>query len=154
MPDYQILPATWRDVREGRALQKVCFGAEGWGYFELISSMLWPGTVRFKALAAGQMVGLVIGDDHRFERVGWIATIGVHPDHQKRGIGEALLTACESALTEPRVKLTVRASNDPALMLYTKLGYKRVGVWRRYYYGGEDGIVMEKVLAQRKPTLL
>jgi len=140
-----IISATWCDLREVRALEKTCFGPEGWGYLELIGSLSFPATVQFKAVMDGRrLVGFVAGDIRRREGVGWVATLAVHPDYQRRGIGEALLRMSESAIALPTIKLTVRASNGPALRLYAKLGYKRVGVWHRYYSGGEDGIVMGK----------
>ena len=45
----------------------------------------------------GKMVGFILGDASGWEygvpdTVGWIDTIGVHPDYQKRGVARALLT--------------------------------------------------------------
>ncbi len=125
-------------------LQRACFGRDAWGYLDLISMFLSPGVVRLKAVIEDQVVGFVVGDPNRWQRVGWIATICVHPDYRKRSIGKALLEKCEEAMHESKVKLTVRASNTTAISLYRKLGYEQVGIWQRYYTGGEDGVVMEK----------
>ena len=48
------------------------------------------------AEAEGKVVGFILGDASGWEygvphTVGWIDTIGVHPDFQKRGIARALL---------------------------------------------------------------
>lgn len=48
------------------------------------------------AEAEGKVVGFILGDASGWEygipdTVGWIDTIGVHPDYQKRGIARALL---------------------------------------------------------------
>lgn len=139
-----ILPATIRDLFDVHALERACFGPDAWDYFELTSILLFGRAVRLKAVADGKLVGFVAGDPRRREGYGWIATIGVHPDYQRRGIGDALLSSCEAALSQPQFKLTVRASNAAALSLYHKFGYRRVEVWPRYYTGGEDGVVMEK----------
>jgi ribosomal-protein-alanine N-acetyltransferase len=78
--------------------------------------------------------------------VAWVATIGVDPGYQRRGIGRALLRACEERVNLPRMKLTVRLSNRVAVSLYEKEGYRTVDVWKAYYDDGEDGLVMEKIL--------
>ena len=44
----------------------------------------------------------------------------------------------------PKVKLTVRRGNLPAIKLYEKMGYSQVDIWSRYYRNGEDGLVFEK----------
>jgi ribosomal protein S18 acetylase RimI-like enzyme len=100
--------------------------------------------VRYKAVSAGRLVGFVMGDPRPSQGFSWIATIGVHPDFQRRGIGERLLAAAEAALTTPRIRLTVRRSNVGAIALYQKFGYRQTSVWEHYYAGGEAGIVMEK----------
>jgi ribosomal-protein-alanine N-acetyltransferase len=79
------------------------------------------------------------------KRTGWIASIGVRPDYQRRGIGQMLLAVCEDLLGMPRVRLSLRGSNDAALRLYQQAGYARIDTWKRYYRDGEDAIVMEKV---------
>ena len=141
---FQILTASIRDLFDLHTLERACFGPDAWDYFELTSILLFGRPVRLKAVIEDRLVGFVMGDPRRGEGLAWIATLGVHPDYQRRGIGEALLSSCEAALSQPQFKLTVRASNTSAIALYEKSGYCRVGVWRRYYAGGEDGIVMEK----------
>ncbi|MBI4769149.1 MAG: GNAT family N-acetyltransferase [Chloroflexi bacterium] len=68
----------------------------------------------------------------------------MHPAYRRQGLGERLLRACEVLLDVPRVRLSVRAGNAPAIRLYERLGYRQVQIWPRYYAGGEDGLVMEK----------
>jgi len=63
-----------------------------------------------------------------------------------RGIGAALLNACEQQLQVERIRLCVRYSNTPAIRLYQQQGYTRIDAWRRYYQDGEDAIVFEKVI--------
>lgn len=41
------------------------------------------------------------------------------------------------------ITLEVRVSNHNAINLYKKYGFYEVGI-RKYYYGDEDGILMEK----------
>lgn len=144
--EYQILPAGLRDLNPVRALEKLCFPMDAWPFLDMIGALTLPNIVRYKMVADGALIGFIAGDIRRMQRTGWIATICIHPDYRRRGLAEELLALCEVEMRMPRVKLTVRASNQAALMLYKNNGYRQVGVWQRYYQGGEDGVVMEKVL--------
>lgn len=163
-----ILPSSLRDLRAVHALEKACFGAEAWGFADLFFLFTTVGAVRLKAVnlappvvipdvsacragegasrrRLGDVIGFVAGEPRPAQGLAWIATIGVHPDHRRRGIGARLMAECEACLKEPRLRLTVRASNADAIRLYRRLGYGEVGVWPRYYAGSEDGLVMEKI---------
>lgn len=140
---FSLLNANWRDARDIRALEKTCFGADAWSYFEIYYSLFFS-KVRLKAVTHHGLVGLVLGESHSRSQVGLIASIAVHPLWQGQGIGRALLAACEAQFTEPTIKLTVRADNHRAIDLYEKFGYQRIDIWAHYYAGGKDGIVMEK----------
>jgi ribosomal-protein-alanine N-acetyltransferase len=82
----------------------------------------------------------------------WVVTdelhvldVAVDPAVRRRGLGLALL---EHAFEDARrsegrlVLLEVRASNEPALTLYRRLGFEETRVRRGYYPDGEDGIEM------------
>src|SRR5258708_264437 len=106
---------------------------------------MWPGSANFKAADAnGNLVGFVAGSPTWATQTDWIVTLGVHPRHQRRGLGQALLFTCEESLSLPTIALTVRLSNEPAIRLYEAAGYKRAYIEPRYYNDGEDGVVMEK----------
>jgi [ribosomal protein S18]-alanine N-acetyltransferase len=75
-----------------------------------------------------------------------IATIAVHPDYRRQGIGELILTKAlqdgREAGTEHAL-LEVRAGNAAAQSLYRKFGFKAVGKRPKYYKdNGEDAILM------------
>jgi ribosomal protein S18 acetylase RimI-like enzyme len=128
-----------------RELEKLCFGRDAWPWIDTLAALTFPQTVRLKAVADERVVGFIIGDRRRLKRTGWIASIGVHPDYRRRGIGRNLLEVCEDLLAMPRIRLSLRPSNEAALHLYQQTGYVRIDTWTRYYRNGEDAIVMEKV---------
>jgi ribosomal-protein-alanine N-acetyltransferase len=142
----EIQTASLRDLSALRRLEHACFEKDAWPLLDLIAVLSWPDVIKLKAVEAGEMVGFVAGDPRPSEGASWIATIGVDPRYQRRGIGRALLHACEERITLPRVKLTVRMSNQAAISLYEKEGYHSVDIWKKYYNDGEDGLVMEKTL--------
>lgn len=140
----EILPATIRDLNALRKLERICFEKDNWPLFDLIAVLTFPDVVRLKAVEDDQMVGFVAGDPRSSQGFSWIATIAVLPGYRQRGIGRALLHACEAQLKTPRIKLSVRASNQPAINLYEQEGYRTTDIWHAYYNDGENAIVMEK----------
>lgn len=142
----EIQPANIRDLGALRRLENACFDKDAWPLLDLIAVLTWPEMIRLKAVDDGQMIGFIAGDPRPSQGTAWIATIGVDPGYQRRGVGLELLRACEEQLKLPRVKLTVRISNDSAISLYKKAGYRTIDIWKKYYNDGEDGLVMEKIL--------
>jgi ribosomal protein S18 acetylase RimI-like enzyme len=138
--------ATWRDLSNLISLEKACFGRDAWPWIDCLAALTFPEIVRLKAVFEDRPIGFVIGDRRRRENLGWIASIGVHPVFQRQGIGRRLLLACEQQLAMPRLRLTLRDSNQIAKSLYQNCGYVEVDVWSRYYVDGENGIVMEKTI--------
>jgi ribosomal protein S18 acetylase RimI-like enzyme len=141
-----IQPASLRDLGSLRRLEQVCFEKDAWPLLDLIAVLTWPDVIKLKAVEDGEMIGFVACDPRPSENASWIATIGVDPRYQRRGVGRALLHACEDRTRMPSLRLTVRLSNHAAISLYEKEGYHSVDIWKRYYNDGEDGLVMEKRL--------
>lgn len=67
-------------------------------------------------------------------------------DYRGQGIGTKMMAYLISMAIDLRVvniTLEVRVSNEVARNLYKKFGFREVAI-RKYYYGDEDGILMEK----------
>ncbi len=140
-----ILPASVLDLGGLRRVEQVCFPKDAWPLLDLIAVLTWPDIVRLKAVVDAHMVGFIAGDPRPSENMAWIASIGVLPEYQRRGIGRALLRECEKLLLQPRIRLCVRASNQGAIRLYQEEGYLTFDSWKSYYHDGEDALVMEKI---------
>lgn len=140
----EITPASVLDLNALNRLEHACFEKDAWPLFDLIAVLTFPDIVRLKAVEDGRMIGFVAGDTHNSQGLSWIATIGIAPEYRRHGYGRELLRACEAKLKTPRIRLSVRASNDGAIRLYEQEGYQRVEVWQRYYNDGEAALVMEK----------
>ena len=75
-----------------------------------------------------------------------IDNILVNEEYRGNGIGTKLMAHLVSLAIEARVEnitLEVRISNEIARNLYKKFGFREVAL-RKFYYGNEDGILMEK----------
>ena len=130
------------------ALERACFQEDAWPWVDILAALTFPDTIRLKAALDGRSVGFVVGDLRRREDVGWIASIGVHPDFRRAGIGRKLLKACEAAFNTRTVRLTLRPSNTGALRLYEQSGYAEIDRLQRYYRDGEGAIIMEKLIRE------
>ncbi len=149
------MPAGWRDLGPVRRIEQECFGDDAWPLLDILAVLTLPGVVRLKAVfpangsppeGAEVVAGFVAGEIKGAERTGWINTIGVSQAYRRQGIALAMLRACEQQLGTGRVRLCVRQSNLGALLLYWNTGYHQVDVWKRYYQGGEDALVLEKTI--------
>ena len=72
--------------------------------------------------------------------------INVLEEYRNQGIGTKLMAFLISIAIDLRVvniTLEVRLSNEIARNLYKKFGFREVAL-RKFYYGDEDGILMEK----------
>jgi ribosomal-protein-alanine N-acetyltransferase len=77
---------------------------------------------------------------------GHIVSIAVEQHYRKMGIGSALLRESMKAMKEnykvEEVYLEVRVSNEVAINMYRKNGYKEVKLLKGYYADGEDAYLM------------
>ena len=144
--NFNIRTASILDISSLQKLERLCFQHDAWSLFDLVAVLSFPDVVRLKAVIGNQMVGFIAGDQHTTEKLAWIATIGVLPDHQNQGIGRALLENCENQLNLPRIRLCVRPSNRSALSLYSSSGYQTIDRWKEYYNDKGDAMVMEKII--------
>lgn len=142
---YEIRPTTLRDVHAIRRLELLVFPKDAYTYLNISTLLMWPGGANFKAVdTRGNLIGFVSGTPNYTTHIDWIVTLGVHIEHQGRGLGRRLLLAGENGMSQSRIRLTVRASNLSAIHLYETAQYTRCYVEPHYYNDGEDGIVMEK----------
>ncbi len=139
-------PATWRDLKAIHQLEKTCFQLDAWPLLDILGALTIPQIVRFKAQEGDKLVGFIAADLRRAQGTAWIATLAVLPDYRRRGIGSRLLEMCQENINLPLIKLCVRETNLHAVQLYHKYGYHQVDTWNKYYRGGDDALVLAKVI--------
>lgn len=75
-----------------------------------------------------------------------VATVAVHPQRRRRGIGEQLMRFALDDMAARGVgivTLEVRVGNTHAQALYERLGFRPLGTRKRYYQDNhEDAVVM------------
>lgn len=75
-----------------------------------------------------------------------ITILAVHPHYQRQGMGQAMLVALLKSAHHrglERASLEVSSSNNSAIALYEKFGFKTAGLRKRYYQAtGEDALIL------------
>ena len=81
-----------------------------------------------------------------------LLNIGIREEFRNKGLGQDLLDQivhASKSMGSKKIFLEVRVSNEPAIELYSKSGFKRVSIRKSYYRlpdGREDALVMAKKL--------
>lgn len=75
-----------------------------------------------------------------------ILNVCVHPNHRQQGIAQELLQKTIQKCAEKNIEkifLEVQQNNTPAINLYTKFNFQKIGTRKNYYKNKTDAIVME-----------
>lgn len=131
------------DVPFAAALDRLLFSAECWSEQDFYDSLEDSSRIFLAAYEGNVFLGCC-GLQQSFEQ-GDILTVGVHPDHRRKGVGSRLLEELLRIFKEQGGKtlfLEVRASNASAAALYEKFGFRRIGCRKNYYrQPTEDGLI-------------
>ena len=127
------------------ALEKLCF-ADPWSEMSIASELQSIWSHWLVALEEEQVVGYV-GSQSSIDEAD-IMNIAVHPDFRRKGIAEALINRLAADLKARSIHalmLEVRVSNNSAIALYEKLGFREVGRRKNYYRNPkEDALILRK----------
>ncbi|MFQ5910947.1 MAG: GNAT family N-acetyltransferase [Thermoplasmata archaeon] len=80
------------------------------------------------AFEGSELIGVVIGTDDT--RKGWINRLAVRPDHQRKGVGSALLREIEGRLRARGnriIGVLIEAPNEASEKFFGKMGYEPYG---------------------------
>ncbi|WP_024545756.1 ribosomal protein S18-alanine N-acetyltransferase [Picosynechococcus sp. NKBG15041c] len=142
----QLQPLTAKHIPQVLALDQLCFGGL-WSKDGYLREMESPNSTLLILPAPhdqNKLIGLgclwsIVEEAH-------ITIMAVHPDLQRRGLGQLILLgllrdAWRRGLE--RATLEVRASNHGAIALYEKFGFQVAGRRKGYYQAtGEDALIM------------
>lgn len=148
--EYQVHPLTTDQVKELVRLNVRCF-TNGDSYTKHTFTYLLgePNTISYRMVTAeGEIAGFVFVMVNQ-NGAAHLTTIGVAPEHRRRGVAWRLLDHVESALRKREVgtlMLEVRVGNTAAQDLYRRAGYRVAQRINRYYTNGEDCFLMIKSL--------
>lgn len=147
---YSLHPLTEKQSKEVLKLNLRCF-RNGENYTKFTFAYLFnePRSISYQiATASGEMAAfafVLLNSDGTAH----LTTIGVAPEHRRRGLATKLLSHFDEVLRIKGVStivLELRVSNHGARQLYAEAGYSLVNRLTKYYSDGEDCFLMVKSL--------
>jgi ribosomal-protein-alanine N-acetyltransferase len=137
-----VRPLGYADLPQVIALERRAFPTP-WSLAMFVLELSKPKGICLAAKGPdGNLVGFLICS--RYDQVWHLMNIAVDPPERRRGVAVALLQRMlDAAGPDDAFTLEVRTSNDPAIALYERFGFKPAGTRKRYYQDtGEDAMIM------------
>jgi len=141
-PAVQVRPLTYTDLPEVIAIERRVFPTP-WSLAMFVLELSKQSGICLAAMADGELLGYLICS--RYDTVWHVMNVAVDVEHQRRGLASLLLAELYQRVEDDdaRFTLEVRRSNDVAIHLYERDGFRAAGTRRRYYQdNGEDALVM------------
>lgn len=138
----EVRGLTYTDLPRVIAIERRAFPTP-WSLAMFVLELSKSSGVCLAALHEGRLVGYLICS--RYDTVWHVMNVAVDVEHQHKGVASALLTQLYARVDDEgaRFTLEVRRSNDVAIHLYEREGFRAAGLRRRYYQdNGEDALVM------------
>jgi ribosomal-protein-alanine N-acetyltransferase len=138
----EIRRLSYADLPQVIAVERRAFPTP-WSLAMFVLELSKPGGVCLAAVQDRTIVAYLICS--RYDLVWHIMNVAVDPHHRRQGLATALLEELLFRVgeDEARVTLEVRRSNDGAIALYERFGFRAAGLRRRYYQdNGEDAVIM------------
>ena len=129
------------------ALEQICF-SDPWSEASVRYECSNPISLWLVAVEDERVIGYVGSQSVPPEAD--IMNLAVAPEYRRQGIGRQLMQALTEVLHTQGIEslfLEVRASNDPAIALYSEFGFVQVGRRKKYYVNPtEDALILRKEL--------
>ena len=142
----EIVKMTADHVAQVAAIERECFGREGWSERSVAGELTNDLAFWLVAVEGDRVVGYVGSQTVCGETD--MMNVAVTADFRRLGIAEKLVLALVEnlkAIESHSLTLEVRASNAPAQALYEKLGFQQVGRRPKYYQNPrEDALILRK----------
>ncbi len=137
----EVRSLVYSDLPAVLAIERRAFGTP-WSLAMFVLELSKPSGICLAAADERGMVGYLVCS--RYADVWHVMNIAVDPDRRRGGVATQLLERLfEEAGAEARYTLEVRTSNQGAIAMYQRFGFRAAGHRRRYYHdNGEDAVIM------------
>jgi ribosomal-protein-alanine N-acetyltransferase len=140
-PTLEIRPLAYSDLPAVAAIERRAFPTP-WSIAMFVLEMSKSTGLCLAATRSSKLVGYTVCS--RYDSVWHVMNIAVEPELRREGIASALLAELYARAGDgAQFTLEVRRSNQGAIELYQRDGFRIAGLRRRYYQdNGEDALIM------------
>ena len=140
--DLEIRRLTYSDLPHVIAIERRAFPTP-WSLSMFVLELSKPSGICLAALQNGRLVGYLVCS--RYDTVWHLMNVAVDPARRREGIATKLITHLFETADRPleQYTLEVRQSNEGAIALYERFGFRGAGHRRAYYHDNrEDALIM------------
>jgi ribosomal-protein-alanine N-acetyltransferase len=151
-PPLQIRRLAYADLPQVIAIERRAFPTP-WSLAMFVLELSKPSGICLAALEDDRVVGYMVCS--RYDVVWHVMNVAVDDRQRRRGIGTDLLRELFAQADRPgeQYTLEVRTSNDAAITLYERFGFRPAGVRPGYYHDNkEDALIMWRTVAEAQPA--
>lgn len=122
-------------------IEKACF-SNPWSREDIAAQIDCPTSHFFVAVVSGKVAGYM--GLQIFSGEGYVTNVAVLPQYRGQGIAKALISK-QFENEMDFITLEVRESNTPAISLYEKTGFEKIGIRPNFYSNPtENAVIMTK----------
>ena len=147
--DLEIRQLAYADLPQVIAIERRAFPTP-WSLAMFVLELSKPSGICLAAVEDGSIIGYLVCS--RYDTVWHLMNVAVEPKRQRQGIATTLLERLFEQADKPSEQYTleVRTSNDAAIRLYERFGFRAAGRRRAYYHDNrEDALIMWRTVGER-----
>ncbi len=147
--ELEIRQLAYADLPQVIAIERRAFPTP-WSLAMFVLELSKPGGICLAALEDDVIVGYLVCS--RYDTVWHLMNVAVEPSKGRQGIATALLERLFDQADKPNEQYTleVRTSNESAIKLYERFGFRAAGRRRAYYHDNrEDALIMWRTVEER-----
>jgi [ribosomal protein S18]-alanine N-acetyltransferase len=139
--EARVRRLTYSDLPSVLSIERRSFPTP-WSLAMFVLELSKPSGICLAAAADGGLTGYLVCS--RYADVWHLMNVAVAPETRRQGIATMLMERLfEQAGDDARFTLEVRTSNEEAIAMYRRFGFRPAGRRRRYYHdNGEDALIM------------
>jgi ribosomal-protein-alanine N-acetyltransferase len=149
MNDLEIRRLTYADLPHVIAIERRAFPTP-WSLAMFVLELSKPSGISLAGLVEGRLVAYLVCS--RYDSVWHLMNVAVDNRLRRQGIASALITRLFELADRPNAQYTleVRTSNEAAILLYERFGFRAAGRRRAYYHDNrEDALIMWRTVPER-----